>query len=90
MKIFLFSAFCFLLGACAHTNEKISDLPIRASKERILKTLGQPMDIKRVKGADHWIYKIVIDGRHYTRALIIKDSMLRGKGRLEPYSLKRF
>ena len=78
------------LSACLHIDQKIHNLPIRSSKSKILKTLGQPFKVQRKEGKDHWIYKFVIDGKHYTKALIIKEGMLYKKDRLKPYSLKSF
>ncbi len=87
-KIF-FISFCLFLSAC-HTHSVIRDLPHRATKSKILKVLGQPFKIKRKDGNDHWIYKMVIDGRHYTRTLVIKQGRLYKKGPLKPFSLKKF
>ena len=78
------------LQACTHINQKIHNLPIRASKSKILKTLGYPYKINRKHGKDYWTYKFVIDGRHYTRDIIIKDSLLYRKSKLQPFSLKNF
>ena len=90
-KKLFFLFFCALsLSHCAHINDKINDLPIRSSKSKIIKSLGQPIKIKRKDGHDYWIYKFVVEGRHWTRAVIIKDNMLFRKGQLKPYSLKSF
>ena len=89
-KVFLIF-FCLSgLSACIHVSEKIHEMPIRSSKSSILKTLGQPFKIQRKDGRDYWVYKFIIDGRHYTQALILKDGMLYRKGNLKPYSLKSF
>ena len=84
--------FTFLIGlqACAHINQRIYKLPIRSSKAKILKTLGQPYKIDRKYGKDYWTYKLIIDGRHYTRDLIIKDGILYRKSKLKPFSLRNF
>ena len=89
-KLFLIALCLGVLSACVHISDTIHDMPIRSSKSKILKTLGQPFKIQRKGGRDYWIYKFVIDGRHYTQALIIKDGMLYRKGKLKPYSLKSF
>ena len=89
-KNILFSALFIYLSSCAHISQKIHSLPIRSNKSAILKTLGQPFKIQRQDGLDRWVYKFVIDGRHYTRALIIKEGMLYKKEKLKPYSLKSF
>ena len=86
--IFLMSLVCF--SSCFHISQKIHKLPLRASKSKILKSLGQPMKIQRKDGKDYWTYKFVIEGRHYTQTLILKESMLYKKGRLKPFSLKSF
>ena len=82
--------FVVFLSSCFHISDKIHRLPIRSSKIQILKKLGQPVKIQRRAGYDHWTYKFTIDGRHYTRTLIIKKGMLYRKGKLNPYSLKSF
>lgn len=78
------------LNSCFHMSQKIHKLPLKTKKSRILKTLGQPFKIQRKEGKDYWIYKFVIDGRHYTQAVIIKEGMLYKKEKLTPYSLKSF
>ncbi|MCZ0933372.1 MAG: hypothetical protein OXJ52_09515 [Oligoflexia bacterium] len=87
-------AFIFVLfislQACAHINQKIHSLPVRSSKSKILKRLGYPHKINRKFGKDYWTYKFIIDGRHYTRDLIIKDGILYRKSKLKPFSLKNF
>lgn len=82
--------FFISLQACSHLNRKIHKLPIRSSKAKILKTLGQPYKINRKFGKDYWTYKFIIDGRHYTRDLVIKDGILYRKTILKPFSLKNF
>ena len=86
----LLSFLFFTLTACSHMNERIDNLPFRATKIQINKKLGQPFKIKRLNGMDHWIYKFVIEGRHYTRAVVIKDGILYGTGKIKPHSLKPF
>ena len=78
------------LQACSHINQKIHNLPIRSSKSKILKKLGEPYTINRKLGKDYWTYKFIIDGRHYTRDIIIKDGILYRKSKLKPFSLKNF
>ena len=78
------------LQACSHLDQEIIDLPIRSSKAKILKTLGQPYKINRKLGKDYWSYRVIIEGRHYTRVLIIKDGILYRKTKLKPFSLKNF
>ena len=78
------------LQACSHLNQEILDLPIRSSKAKILKTLGQPYKINRKLGKDYWTYRFIIEGKHYTRDLIIKDGILYRKTKLKPFSLKNF
>ena len=90
MRLLLTCIFFISLQACVHINSKIESLPIRASKSQIFQTLGQPFKVERIGGKDHWIYKFIINGRHYTRAVIIKDGMLYKKGNFKPYSLKTF
>ena len=89
-KLLLLFIFLAYLSSCFHMSQKIHELPIRTKKLKILKTLGHPFKIQRKEGMDYWIYKFVIDGRHYTQSVIIKDGMLLKKGKLKPYSLKRF
>ena len=89
-KILLLFSFLSHLNACVHISQKIHGLPIRASKSKIFKILGHPFNIQRKDGVDYWIYKFVIDGRHYTQSLIIKEGMLYKKEQLKPYSLKSF
>ena len=90
-KKLFFLFFCALsLNYCAHINDRINDLPVRSSKSKIIKTLGRPLKIKRKDGNDYWVYKFVIEGRHYTRTIIIKDNMLFRKTSLKPFSLKSF
>ena len=88
-KLFL----CFYLiclSGCLHINDKIEYLPIKSTKIKIIKKLGQPMKIQRIDGMDYWTYKVVIEERHYTRTIIIKEGVLYKKGRLKPYPLKSF
>ena len=87
--VFIFVLF-ISLQACTHLNHEIQKLPIRSSKSKILKTLGYPYKINRKYGKDYWTYKFIIDGRHYTRDLIIKDGILYRKSKLKPFSLKNF
>lgn len=87
-KILLLFICLNCLSACFHIHKKIHNLPLKAKKSEILKTLGQPFKIQRKEGKDHWIYKFVIDGRHYTQAVIISDGTLYRKGKLKPYSLR--
>ena len=89
-KIIFLVIFFSFLSACFHINNKIYKLPFRATKTQIIKQLGEPFKIQRKNGQDHWTYKFVIDGRHYTRTLIIKEGMLYKKENLKPYSLKSF
>ena len=89
-NLFLFFICLIFLTACFHIDRKIRDLPIKSSKSKILKVLGQPFKIQRKEGNDYWMYKLVIDGRHYTRVLIFKEGMLYKKEKLKPYSLKSF
>lgn len=89
-NFFLLIIFLSQLSSCFHIGQKIHSLPIRSSKSQILKTLGQPFKIQRKDGVDYWIYKFVIDGRHYTQALIIKEGMLYQRGKVKPFSLKSF
>ncbi|MDE0091870.1 MAG: hypothetical protein OXN83_01125, partial [Oligoflexia bacterium] len=74
-KIGITFAFFISLQSCAHIDQKIHKLPIRSSKSKILKTLGYPYKINRKSGKDYWTYKFIIEGRHYTRDLIIKDGI---------------
>ena len=78
------------LQACVHINQKIHDLPIRSSKSKVLKTLGYPYKISRKDGKDYWTYKFIIEGKHYTRDVIIKDGILYRKSKLKPFSLRNF
>ena len=89
-KLLLICVSLNYLSACMHISQRIHNLPTRSSKSKILKTLGQPFKIQRKDGKDYWIYKFIIDGRHYTQSVIIKDGMLYRKDRLKPYSLKSF
>ncbi|MCY4321382.1 MAG: hypothetical protein OXC37_03125 [Bdellovibrionaceae bacterium] len=88
-KIFLF-AYLFFLQACIHINEKIQNLPIRSSKSKILKTLGEPYGISRKSDKDYWTYRFIIEGKHYQRDVIIKDGLLYGKTKIRPFFLKEF
>ena len=85
----LFLFLCASLS-CVHINTKIEKLPIRATKSKILKTLGDPYKIDRKLGRDYWTYKFIIEGKHYTRDIIIKDGILYRKSKLKPFSLKNF
>ena len=89
-KSFVIFVFCASLPACIHINKKIEKLPIRSTKSKILKTLGDPYKIDRKLGRDYWTYKFIIDGRHYTRDIILKDGILYRKSKLKPFSLKNF
>ena len=89
-KIVFISILLINLQACVHINQKIQKLPIRSSKSKILKTLGDPYKISRKYGKDYWTYKFIIEGRHYTRDLIIKDGILYRKSKLKPFFLKNF
>ena len=89
-KIAITFILLLFLQACSHFNQEIIDLPIRSSKAKILKTLGQPYKINRKFGKDYWTYRVIIEGRHYTRDLIIKDGILYRKTKLKPFSLKNF
>ena len=86
MALILFNS----LQACVHINQKIHSLPIRSSKSKVLKTLGYPYKINRKFGKDYWTYKFIIDGKHWTRDIIIKDGILYRKSKLKPFSLKNF
>lgn len=88
-RIFFIVAFIFL-NACANLNQKIHNLPMKVGRSKVLKTLGRPVKIERRGGHDHWVYKFVIDGRHYTRTVIMREGLLYKKGQLKPYSLKSF
>ena len=90
MKKILICATALYLSACLHISEKIEGLPLRADKSQILKTLGRPYKIKRKDGKDYWIYKFVIEGKHYTQTIILKEGMLYDKKGLKPFSLKFF
>lgn len=79
-----------LLSSCIHINQRIHNLAIRSSKSKVLKTLGRPFKIQRKGGRTYWTYKFVIEGRHYTRNVILEDGMLYKKEPLKPYSLKKF
>ena len=89
-KLFFVYISLSFLSACAHISQRIHKLPVKASKPKVLKTLGQPVKIQRQDGKDYWTYKFVIEGRHYTQVLIFKEGMLYKKERLKPYSLKSF
>ena len=89
-KTFITLILLINLQACSHLNQEILDLPIRSSKAKVLKTLGQPYKINRKFGKDYWTYRFIIEGRHYTRDLIIKDGILYRKTKLKPFSLKNF
>ena len=83
---------CLLLifgGAC-HTNSKIERLPVRASKSLILKNLGEPYKIKWKDGKAYWTYKFIIEGRHYTRDLILKDGVLYKTSGFKPFRMRNF
>ena len=69
-------------------NEKIDNLPYRATKIQINKLLGKPFKIRRIDGMDHWVYKFVIDGRHYTRTVIIRGGILYKTEGLKAHNLK--
>lgn len=93
--IFMFQKFfliglLFFLGACAHLDQRIHNLPLKSSRSKVLKTLGRPHVVQRKEGYDYWTYKFEIEGRHYTRTIVIRDGMLYKKERLKPYSLKSF
>ena len=88
VKILLTAVAALCLSACLHISEKIEELPLRAEKSQILKRLGKPFKIKRKGGKDYWIYRFVIEGRHYTQAIVLKDGQLNEKKGLKPYSLK--
>lgn len=90
IKKLLIGILALNLCACLHISEKIENLPLRADKSQVLKTLGRPYKIKRKDGKDHWIYKFVIEGKHYTQTIILKEGMLYEKRGLKPFSLKFF
>ena len=73
-----------------HTNTKIENLPIRATKSVILKRLGKPYKITWKDGKAYWTYKLVIEGRHYTRDLILKDGVLYKSSGFKPFPLIDF
>ena len=90
LSFLLFSALFFCLSSCATLSDQIDDLSPRDRKSKVLKILGPPFKIDREDGEDHWIYKFVEDGRHYTKAVVFKDNMLLRTERRKPYPLKRF
>ena len=84
------SAFLLLTSACFHTNQKIDRLPIRATKSDILKRLGKPYEIKWRDGKAYWTYKFTVEGRHYTRDIIIKEGALYKKSGFKPFPMTDF
>ena len=86
-KQFIILIFCYLTG-CTHINEKIDNLPYRATKIKINKMLGKPYQIRRIDGMDYWVYKFTIEGKHYTRTIVMRKGILYKTGKLKPHTLK--
>ena len=79
----------FILG-CANLDRKLDALPIQASKSKVLVILGKPYKITRKNGKDHWSYRLVIQGRHYTRDVIFKAGKLYRVSGYVPYAVINF
>lgn len=88
MKLWIVFFIC--LSSCTHISQKIHQLPVRVSKSFVLKKLGKPFKVQRKNGQDRWIYKYIIEGRHYTQVVIFKDGKYYKKERMKPYSLRAF
>ncbi len=89
-KVFLLFFCLVFITSCLHVTHKIQDLPPKATKTYILKILGKPFKIQRKEGRDYWVYKFIIDGRHYTQTVIISDGTLYKKGKIKPYPIRPF
>lgn len=90
MKIlWVFICLCSL-SSCLHISKRIKNLPYQAKKTHILQKLGKPFKIQRKEGKDYWIYKFVIEGKHYTQPVIIDNGLLYKVGKLKPYPLRDF
>lgn len=89
-KLLIFIFLFFLLGACAGLDQKLDRLPVQATKSKVLVQLGEPYKITRRGGKDHWSYRIIIQGRHYTRDVIFKDGKLYRVSGYVPLPLTKF
>ncbi|MBC6414993.1 MAG: hypothetical protein GDA46_01180 [Bdellovibrionales bacterium] len=79
----------FLFG-CVSLNSKLENLSYKDSKSKVLVTLGQPYKITRKKGKDHWSYRVIIEGRHYTRDVIFKEGKVYRVSGYVPYPITKF
>ena len=89
-KHFLFFSFFWLLLSCNNLDRKLDKLPIQATKSKVLVRLGDPYKITRKNGKDHWSYRVIIQGRHYTRDVIFKDGKLYRVSGYVPFPLTKF
>ena len=81
----LFFFLCVLVVGCTHLNEKINDLPYHTSKTNALDILGPPLQIKRIRGLDYWIYKFKLNGNAYIKPVIFKEGYFLKSGKKKPY-----
>ena len=89
-KQLLFILFVCFLSACSSLDRKMDHLPLQATKSRVLVTLGDPYKITRKNGKDHWTYRLIIQGRHYTRDVIFKEGKLYRVSGYVPFPLTKF
>ena len=89
-KYLFFPLFLWLLLSCSSLDRKLDQLPLQAAKSKVLVQLGDPYKITRRQGKDHWSYRIIIEGRHYTRDVIFKDGKLYRVSGYVPYSIIKF
>ena len=89
-KHLFFPLFLWLLLSCSSLDRKLNKLPPQATKSKVLVQLGDPYKIIRKQGKDHWSYRIIIEGRHYTRDVIFKDGKLYRISGYVPYPMIKF
>ena len=89
-KHFLFLFFIWFFVSCFSLEQKMNKLPLQATKSKVLVQLGDPYKITRKKGKDHWSYRIIHEGRHYTRDIIFKDGKLYRISGYVPFPLVNF
>lgn len=82
--------FLLTFTSCYTLNQKLDNLRVQSSKSKVIVKLGEPYKITRKNGKDHWSYRIVIEGRHYTRDVIFKDGKLYRVSDYVPYPITQF